>query len=55
MAGTCQLLSGGFSIVQAGATPQLSGTINVGAYCVMVYDAGNQSAPITYALTMTHY
>jgi hypothetical protein len=51
----CTLLSGGYGVYQAGTTPQLSGTIGAGAYCVMVYDAGNQAAPITYAVTITHY
>jgi len=52
---TCQLVTGGFLVTQAGTTPQLSGTINGGQYCVMVYDAGNQVAPITYTVTVTHY
>jgi len=52
---TCQLLTGGFLVTQAGTTPQLSGTIGSGQYCVMVYDAGNQLAPITYTVTVTHY
>jgi hypothetical protein len=52
---TCQLLTGGFLVTPAGTTPQISGTINGGQYCVMVYDAGNQVAPITYSVTVTHY
>jgi hypothetical protein len=52
---TCQLLSGGYAIVQAGTSAQLSGTITSGAYCVVVQDAGNMTAPITYAVTVTHY
>jgi hypothetical protein len=55
VAGTCQLLSGGFGTYQASTTPQLSGTIGSGVYCVMVYDVGNQTAPITYTLTVAHY
>jgi hypothetical protein len=53
--GTCQLSSGGFTTTSAGATPQLNGTINAGQYCLMVYDVGNQSAPITYTVVVTHY
>lgn len=52
---TCSLLSGGYAIVQAGTTAQLSGTITAGSYCVVVQDAGNMTAPITYAVTVTHY
>ena len=39
----------------AGAIAQLTGSINAGSYCVMVSDAGNQLAPVTYAVTVTHY
>jgi hypothetical protein len=52
---TCQLLSGGSTIGQAATVAQISGTINAGAYCLMVYDAGNQTGPVTYAATVTHY
>ena len=37
------------------AVQQLSGTIAAGAYCVMVYDAGNQSGPINYTVVVQHY
>jgi hypothetical protein len=53
--GTCTLLSNRYLVTQAGATAQLSGTVNAGSYCVMVYDAGNQTASITYAVTVNHY
>ena len=55
VAGTCQLLSGGSTQAPAGATPQLSGNIPAGQYCLMVYDVGNQSAPITYTVVVNHY
>jgi outer membrane lipoprotein SlyB len=55
VAGTCQLVSGGFGTYQASASPQLSGTIPSGSYCVMVYDVGNQTAPIDYTVVVTHY
>jgi hypothetical protein len=51
---TCTLLSGGFITTQANAA-QLSGNINSGQYCLMVYDVGNMSAPVTYTATVTHY
>jgi hypothetical protein len=55
VAGSCQLLSGAYGVYAASATAQLSGTIAAGAYCVMVYDAGNQSGPINYTVVVQHY
>jgi hypothetical protein len=55
VAGSCQLLSGGFGTYTASTTPQLSGTIGSGTYCVMVYDVGNQSTAITYTVVVNHY
>jgi hypothetical protein len=51
----CTLLSNGSVVTQAGSTAQLSGTLNAGTYCVMVYDAGNQVATVNYAVTVNHY
>jgi len=53
--GTCQLLSGGSTQAPAGPTPQLSGNIPAGQYCLMVFDVGNQSGPITYTVVVNHY
>ena len=53
--GTCQLLTGGFGTYTASTTPQLAGTLPSGAYCVMVYDVGNQIGPITYTVVVQHY
>lgn len=55
VAGTCQLLSGGSTQTPAGLTPQLSGNIPAGQYCLMVYDVGNQSGPVTYTVVVNHY
>ena len=55
VSGSCQLLSGGFGTYAASASPQLSGTIPTGTYCVMVYDVGNQAAAITYTVVIQHY
>ena len=54
-AGTCTLLSNAYLTTQAGAAPQLSGTAGAGSYCVVVYDVGNQTGPMTYAVTVSHY
>ena len=53
--GTCTLITGGSAIIQAGPTAQLSGQVNAGTYCVAVFDAGNQSADVTYTVVVTHY
>lgn len=50
----CQPLSGGTVSTQAGTTPQLVGSANPGAYCVIVYDIGNQTATVTYSVTVAH-
>jgi hypothetical protein len=55
VSGSCQLLSGAYGTYTASATPQLSGTIAAGSYCVMVYDVGNQTAAVTYTVIVQHY
>jgi hypothetical protein len=52
---TCTLLSNGSVSTAAGASPQLSGAVNAGSYCVQVSDVGNQTAPVTYSVTVVHY
>ena len=52
---TCTLFSNAYLTTQAGTAPQLSGTAGAGSYCVVVYDVGNQTGPITYAVTVSHY
>jgi hypothetical protein len=52
---TCTLFSNGSVVTPAGAIAQLTGTANAGSYCVQVSDVGNQSAPVSYAVTVTHY
>lgn len=55
--GTCQVQSGtsASTIAPAGSTPQLSGTISSGQYCLLIADVGNQSGPITYTAVILHY
>lgn len=52
---TCTLLSGGSTTTPAGITPQLSGTIAAGSYCVEVVDVGNAAVPIAYSVTVVHF
>jgi hypothetical protein len=51
----CTLLTGGSVVTPALTTAQLAGVLNAGAYCVMVFDAGNQTTPVTYSVTVNHY
>jgi hypothetical protein len=53
--GACTLITGGSAVIQPGPSPQLSGSVNAGAYCVAVFDAGNQLADVTYTVVVTHY
>ena len=54
-ASACALLTNGSVVAPAGLTAQLSGTISAGTYCVSVFDVGNQTVPVSYAVTVTHY
>jgi hypothetical protein len=52
---TCSLtISGGVVQAQASTTPQLVGTAAAGAFCVAVYDIGNQRDTVTYSITVAH-
>jgi hypothetical protein len=53
-ASTCAVISTDSTIAPAGATAQLSGTVSAGSYCVQVYDVGNETAPVTYSVTVAH-
>lgn len=53
--GACSLFSGAAVTTQAGTLAQISGTAQAGSYCVGVYDVGNQTADITYSVTVSHY
>lgn len=53
--GSCSLFAGAAVTTQAGALAQISGTAQAGTYCVGLYDVGNQTADITYSVTITHY
>ena len=50
----CTLLTGATVNTPAGTTAQLSGTASAGAYCVEVYDIGNQAGPVDYTVTVAH-
>lgn len=49
----CTALAGASVNVSAGA-PGPSGLVSAGTLCVDVHDVGNQSAPVSYTVTVTH-
>lgn len=52
--GVCTALAGASTTATAGSSVQLSGMVSAGTLCVDVHDVGNQSAPVTYTVTVTH-
>jgi hypothetical protein len=50
----CVALAGASSQAQVGTAPQLSGIASPGTLCVDVRDSGNESAPVSYTVTVTH-
>jgi hypothetical protein len=50
----CVPFAGAQASTPAGASPQLSGTVSPATLCVEVHDIGNQMAPVTYTVTVTH-
>ena len=51
---TCLPLAGGSVTTPSGSTPQLSGGVSPGTFCVVVYDVGNQTGSINYTVTVSH-
>lgn len=52
--GTCTAVAGASNQTAAGTAVQLSGIASPGTMCVDVHDAGAQSAPVSYTVTVTH-
>ena len=52
--GKCNAVAGGSTRTPAGASVQLSGIVSAGTLCVDVHDAGGQSSPVSYTVTVTH-
>lgn len=50
----CALIPGASTNTQAGTGVQLAGTVSPGSLCVQVSDVGNQTAPVTYTVTVAH-
>ena len=52
--GACGLLQGASVTTATGATAQLTGVVSPGMLCVQISDVGNQTAAVTYTVTVTH-
>jgi hypothetical protein len=50
----CALLPGASADVHAGVSAPLSGIVTAGTLCAEVHDAGHQTTPVDYTLTVTH-
>ena len=50
----CGELAGSTVTTAAGATAQLTGVVSPGMLCVKIFDVGNQTAAVTYTVTVTH-
>jgi hypothetical protein len=53
-ASACVDVGGASTNAQAGTSVQLSGVASPGTLCVEVHDIGNQTAPVSYTVTVTH-
>jgi hypothetical protein len=52
--GACGVLQGASVTTAAGATAQLTGVVSPGMLCVTIFDVGNQTAAVTYTVTVMH-
>jgi hypothetical protein len=52
--GRCAAFAGGSTTASAGSSVQLSGLVSPSALCVDVHDAGGQTAPVSYTVTVVH-
>lgn len=50
----CTPLANSFTTAQPSSTPQLSGTLAAGSYCVILSDVTNQLGPVAYAVAVSH-
>jgi hypothetical protein len=50
----CTPMSNAFTTASPGSTPQLSGSLAAGTYCVIVSDVTNQFGPVAYAVAVSH-
>jgi hypothetical protein len=51
---SCVDMAGASGLAQPRASAQISGTVSPGTLCAEIHDVGNQTAPVTYTLAVTH-
>jgi hypothetical protein len=52
--GACGRLAGSTVTTAAGTAAQLTGVVSPGMLCVEIFDVGNQTAAVTYTVSVTH-
>ena len=52
--GSCALIPNSSTLTAAGTSPQVSGILSPGTYCVQVYDVGNQTDAVSWTATVLH-
>lgn len=50
----CTPFAGASVSTSAGSSAQLAGQLSPGSYCVVVFDVGNQTAPVSYTVVVVH-
>jgi hypothetical protein len=50
----CTPIANAYTTATPSGTPQLSGSLNAGAYCIIVSDVTNQTGPVAYAVVVSH-
>ena len=50
----CGLIAGASVTAVAGSSAQLTGVVSPGTLCVKIFDVGNQTAAVTYTVTVAH-
>lgn len=52
--GICVIPATSYVVTQAGTTPQLSGSLAAGEYCVQVSDVTGQVGPVAFSIKVEH-
>jgi hypothetical protein len=52
--GACGILQGASVNTAAGSAAQLTGVVSPGTLCVIIFDVGNQTAAVTYTVSVVH-
>jgi hypothetical protein len=52
--GACGVLQGATVNTAAGSAAQLTGVVSPGTLCVTIFDVGNQTAAVTYTVSVVH-